>query len=84
MGVRRTRLDLRQHDQRVSRKVNGQVKTLERARRQTRMIGLIQAGKFPYTPPVRSWLSATLAKPSTQITEAEVNDLVARLTVPVS
>jgi hypothetical protein len=59
-----------------SREVNGVRKVAERERRHTRMIGLIKQGKLPYTPPVMSWLSAQLDKPSRLITQAEVDQLV--------
>jgi hypothetical protein len=60
-----------------SRQINGIRKVAERERRRIRMIGLIKQGKLPYTPPVMSWLSQQLDKPSRLITQAEVNELVA-------
>jgi hypothetical protein len=61
---------------RLSRHVNGIKKTGERERRRTRMIGLLKGGKLPYTPPVMSWLSEQLDKPSRLITQEEVDRLV--------
>jgi hypothetical protein len=59
-----------------SRRVNGQLKTKERARRDVRMFGLVQQGKLPYTPSVLSWLSAKLDKPSNRITQSDVDRLI--------
>jgi hypothetical protein len=59
-----------------SRHVNGIRKVAERQRRRIRMIGLIKQGKLPYTPPIMSWLSEQLDKPSRLITQAEVDNLV--------
>jgi hypothetical protein len=76
MGVRRERLDLRMADQKVSRRENGMRKTKERARRETRILGLVKAGKLPYTPVVLSWLSQTLNKPGRLITQDDVKKLL--------
>jgi hypothetical protein len=59
-----------------SRIVNGMDKRKERARRDLRMKELVKKGKLPYTPPVMSWLSVQLKKPSRQITQAEVDKLL--------
>jgi hypothetical protein len=59
-----------------SRRTNGMLKMKERIRRQTRMLGIIKKGKLPYTPAVMSWLSATLNKPSRQIVQADVDQLL--------
>jgi hypothetical protein len=48
----------------------------EQARRATRMKELIQKGTYPYTPAVASWVSTQIGKPFTQISEAEVKELV--------
>jgi hypothetical protein len=76
MGARRIRREQRRTDMANSRQVNGIRKVAERERRRSRMIGLIKQGKLPYTPPVMSWLSAQLDKPSRLITQAEVDQLV--------
>ena len=55
----------------VVRTVNGHLKRKERTSRDKRMAELINAGTFPYTPAIMSWLSVKLGKPATQITEAE-------------
>ena len=77
MGVRRVRRQQRQHDMKVSRRVNGKLKVKERARRNERIAGMIQQqGKLPYTPVVMSWLSQELNKPSRLITQDEVDQLL--------
>jgi len=78
MGARRIRREQRQVDMAESRRVNGMLKTAERARRAIRMTELIKKGKLPYTPVVMSWLSGQLDKPSRLITQAEVDKLLAR------
>ena len=72
MGARRIRREQRQVDMAESRRTNGMLKTAERERRNKRMIELIKKSKPPYTPVVLSWLSATLGKPSRQITTDDV------------
>jgi hypothetical protein len=59
-----------------SRTVNGMLKTKERVRRDQRMLGFVEKGKLPYLPSVMSWLSSKLNKPSKQITQADVRQLV--------
>jgi len=76
MGARRLRREQRQVDMAESRQRNGTLKEAERARRKGRMIDLIRKGKLPYTPPVMSWLSTQLDKPSRLITQEEVDALV--------
>ena len=76
MGARRIRRQQRQTDMAKSRQVNGLLKTKERARRDARMLGYVEKGKLPYLPSVMSWLSSKLNKPSKQITQADVSQLV--------
>jgi hypothetical protein len=78
MGARRIRREQRRVDMALSRHDNGILKAKERERRTKRMLGLVKAGKLPYTPPVMSWLSAELDKPATRLTQADVDGLVAR------
>jgi hypothetical protein len=66
----------RQVDMKTSRRKNGVVKTKERARRDSRMLGLLKQGKLPYIPAVMSWMSAQLDKPSGRITQADVDALL--------
>lgn len=77
MGARRIRREQIQHDQKLSRKVNGELKVKERARRNRRMVGIVQRGFLPYIPSIMSWLSEKLDKPSRLITQAEVDQLIA-------
>ena len=76
MGARRVRREQRQVDQFASRNRNDILKTKERVRRDARMREAVQKGKLPYTPPVMSWLSVQLGKPSRQITQADVERLL--------
>lgn len=75
MGARRIRRDQIQHDQKMSRKENGILKTKERARRDSRMLGVIKDQKLPFLPAVMSWLSAKLDKPSRLLKQEEVDQL---------
>jgi hypothetical protein len=77
MGARRIRREQRRADMAESRIVNGMDKRKERVRRDLRMKELVKKGKLPFTPPVMSWLSVQLKKPSRQITQAEVDKLLA-------
>ncbi len=76
MGQRRIRRMQRQADMRTSRRKNGVLKKKENLRRNVRMIGILKQGKLPYLPSVMSWLSVQLDKPSTRITQAEVDALL--------
>jgi hypothetical protein len=80
MGARRIRREQRAVDMAESRRVNGHRKIKERERRDKRMVALIQkAGNLPYPPPIMSWLSTTLDKPATRITQADVSNLLAKM-----
>jgi hypothetical protein len=61
---------------RESRRVNGMNKVKERARRDARMLDIVKKGALPYLPPVMSWLSAKLDKPSRLITPDDVSKFV--------
>lgn len=76
MGARRIRREQRQVDMRRSRIENGALKVKERARRELRVLGQVEKGKLPYAPAVMSWLSQELAKPSRQISQADVDSLI--------
>jgi hypothetical protein len=76
MGARRIRREQRQVDMRESRRRNGVDKVKERARRDLRMLEIVKKGKLPYLPPVMSWLSGKLDKPSRLITPDDVGKLV--------
>jgi hypothetical protein len=77
MGARRIRREQRREDMAESRRVNGMRKMKERARREALLIEMVKKGKLPYTPPVMSWLSAALDKPSRLIQQADVDRLIA-------
>ena len=49
---------------------------MERDRRDARMTEIVKKGKLPYTPPIMSWLSTKLDKPSRLITQADVDTLL--------
>jgi len=76
MGARRIRREQRRVDMAESRETNGALKVKERARRNLRMTEFVKKGKLPYTPTVMSWLSAELDKPSRQIVQADVDQLL--------
>ena len=75
MSTRR-RMDRIRDDHAISRTKNGHRKRKERAGRDARMLGLIAAGKFPYTPAVQSWLAVKLDKRFVLVTEDDVKKLV--------
>src|SRR5438067_516880 len=75
MGARRIRREQRQIDMAQSRIRNGTEKKKERVRRETRMVELIKKGRLPYTPSIMSWISAQLDKPTTRITQEDVDRL---------
>jgi hypothetical protein len=75
MGARRIRREQIQVDQKASRLRNGIVKVKERARRDARMIETVKKGKLPFLPHVMSWLSVKLDKPSSRITQTDVDQL---------
>jgi hypothetical protein len=77
MGARRIRREQRQTDMALSRRVNGNRKAKERARRHDRLLQALKQGKPPYHPTVQSWLSAELGKPTSQITPEDVQRLLA-------
>ncbi len=80
MGARRKRRERRQVDQADSRLRNGIRKVKEQARRESRILGTVKQGKLPYGPHVMSWLSERLDKPSTRITQEDIDQFVAQKT----
>jgi hypothetical protein len=72
----RIRYDRIRDNHAISRTVNGHLKRKERANRDARIKGLIQSGKFPYTPAVQSWISTQLGVPFSQVTEEQAKALV--------
>jgi hypothetical protein len=78
MGARRIRREQRREDMAESRLRNGTLKVKERARRDRRMVETLQKGKLPFGPHVMSWLSAQLDKPTTRITQADVDKFLSK------
>jgi hypothetical protein len=76
MGARRIRREQRREDMAESRHRNGILKAKERARRDARMLETVRKGKLPYTPPVMSWLSGHLDKPSRLIQQEDIDRLL--------
>lgn len=76
MGARRIRREQRRSDMAESRLRNGILKVKENQRRDDRMLAVVKKGKLPFTPPVMSWLSRKVNKPSRLITPADVEKLV--------
>lgn len=62
----------------ISRTVNGHLKRKERANRDARMKKLIQTGKFPYTPPVQSWLSNQFNVRFSEVTEEMAKEIASK------
>lgn len=79
IGLRRkTRLDSRRENQKITRTTNSRQKREERARRDERIIAQIKACKTDsYSGEVNSWLSRQLGKPSSKITADEIKQLIA-------
>ena len=73
---RKLRKQLRQTDAVETKARNTVVKSKERARRGARMIAKVKAGSLPYPPPVMSWLSRQLSKPSGTITPKDIKLLL--------
>ena len=76
MGARRIRREQRRVDMAESRLRNGILKVKETKRRNERMLAVVKKGKLPFTPPVMSWLSRQINKPSRLITPADIEKLV--------
>ncbi|HEY1186027.1 MAG TPA: hypothetical protein VGE74_00160 [Gemmata sp.] len=62
----------------ISRTYNGHLKRKERANRDARMKKLINTGKFPYTPPVQTWLSNQLNVRFSEVTEAMAKEVASK------
>ena len=79
IGLRRkTRLDSRRDNQKITRRKNGAWKNKERARRDARMAAKAKAtpADSSYAPDVQSWLSRQLSKPFSKISADEIKQLV--------
>lgn len=73
---RKRRKEIRSSDAALTKAANGIVKTKERTRRDARMVSKLKAGSLPFTPPVMSWLSLQLDKPSAKITSEDIKPLL--------
>ncbi|MBY0457358.1 MAG: hypothetical protein K2V38_08480, partial [Gemmataceae bacterium] len=60
------------------RTYNGHLKRKERANRDARMKKLILTGKYPFTPPVQSWLSDQFNVRFSEVTEAMAKEIAAK------
>ena len=77
MGMRRIGSAERARKRSKARARNRPRKIRERATRDARMILAVQSRPLPYTPWVMSWLSTKLDKPSKEITQADVEGILA-------
>lgn len=74
MGIHRSHLRRRVREDHAATRIENRVyKDRERNRRDARIVAIIKTGTLPYAPMVMSWLSRKLDKPSSKITEADVN-----------
>lgn len=72
----RLRMERARDNAAISRTKNGHLKRKKAATRDARMLALVKAGTFPYTPAVQSWISVQLGDRFNRITEAQVKELV--------
>jgi hypothetical protein len=77
MGQRGDRFRLRAVKQKEARATNGPRKTAERARREKRLMAMLNAAKPPYSRIIRHWLSEKLGKPEVHITADDVKKVLA-------
>lgn len=77
MGIHRSALRRRRRTDAAATKVRNNVdKSAERARRDERMVAKIKDGSLPFAPAVMSWLSRSLDKKSSRITQDDVKRLI--------
>jgi hypothetical protein len=72
------RMDRLRDKQAISRPRNSALKRKERQRRETRLVQLLKAGQFPYTPAILTWLSERLGKSGAAITAEDVQAYLAK------
>ena len=72
----RLRMERARNNAAVSRTKNGHLKRKKAATRDARMLALVKAGTFPFTPAIQSWISVQLGDRFNRITEAQVKELV--------
>lgn len=78
MGIHRSAVNRRRRRDAAETKArNCGAKEKERARRDARMMEKVRQGSLPFPPPVMSWLSRRLGKPSRRVTSEDIRDLVA-------
>ncbi len=78
MGLRRMGSVQRKTQRAKARKRNSIRKIRERASRDRRMVESIQGGSLPFVPWVMSWLCEKLEKAPRTITQADVEQVLAR------
>lgn len=78
MGKRGDRFRLRAVRQKEARAMNGPRKASERARREKRLMALLNSSKPPYPKIIRNWLSNVLGKPEIHITADDVKGVLAK------
>ncbi|HNQ22723.1 MAG TPA: hypothetical protein PKK06_06480 [Phycisphaerae bacterium] len=66
----------RSSDAQATRLVNRGRKLKERARRDARLVRLLQTAPFPYTSTVMAWLSHKLGKPVSRITAEDARHVL--------
>jgi len=72
------RMDRLRDKQAISRPRNSALKRKEHQRREIRLVQLLKAGQFPYTPAILTWLSERLGKPGAAITAEDVQAYLAK------
>jgi hypothetical protein len=72
----RLRMERARDNAAISRTKNGHQKRKKAATRDARMLSLIKAGTFPYTPSIQSWISVQIGDRWNRITEEQVKELV--------
>jgi len=78
VGLRRMGSVQRKTQRAKAKTRNSRRKIRERASRDLRMVDSIRAGALPYVPWVMSWLCDKLNKTSRAITQADVEQVLAR------
>jgi hypothetical protein len=72
----RLRMERARDNAAISRTKNGHLKRRKTVTRDARMLALIKAGTFPYTPSIQSWISVQLGDRFNRITPEQVQTLV--------
>lgn len=77
MGQRGDRRRLTALKQKESRALNGPLKAAERARREKRMLALLEKAQPPYGKLLRNWLAVQVGKPEAKLTEEDAKKVLA-------